>query len=345
MTSILINDDFKSQIFKNNRNEQKIIEVLIKFENNLKNLQKNITIDITENQTTRLPNLNLNFTNNNDYDNYEEDDGRKRNRRHKSTNSFKNSRSNSLIRSRTKSDPRNKFIQRFNDNDLQQSSIISSMSTNADLSEDEQINYYDESLNNQPNNDNNNKLNSPDPSSIMSSIKMNQSTSNRRLSNCSDRTLVVMPAESLMTENISHELSRSNLKLKVNDKHLNKYHLDLPSNHESDESDKGNNSEYVSDENQSDENNSDDEVLNLKEFDQDVNKINPLDPNNELISIEIKAKCYDDEENFNNYDQSPSLPENDPPNIVMVDLVNNQITNINNNDLSDDEVKDYSHII
>ncbi len=133
--------------YQYNKKEKKLIEILAKFENNLTQLQQNINIDIMDNRLTGLPNLNLNF-NNNEYDNYENNDAKTRTRRQKSTKLYKNSKSNSSTRSRTKSDPRSKFIQTFNDSDdLQQSTIASSISTNADLSEDEQTNYYDESLN------------------------------------------------------------------------------------------------------------------------------------------------------------------------------------------------------
>jgi hypothetical protein len=345
MTSILINEDLKSSHYKNKKNEQKLVDILIKFEHNLKKLQQNINIDIMENQIIRLPNLNLNFTNNNDYDNYEENDDKKKNRRNKSTNSYKNSKTNSTIRSRTKSDPRSKLIQRFNDNDLQQSSIISSMSTNADLSEDEQINYYDDdNLNNQQNNIM--PLTSLDPSSsLKNSIKTRPSTSNRRFSNCSDRTLILMPAESIITENINLNLDQSPSSVSTkgnNDKHFNQYNKSLPYQHnESEESDKGDNSEYISDENPSDEEiNSDEELYDLKHA-HDVKKINNLKSNDELISIKIKPKCFDDEDNSNNFERPPSLPKNDPPNNLMLDLLNNQANNTNN-DLSDDEVKEYN---
>ncbi len=341
MTNILINDDMKLSNYKNNKNELKLLELVIKLEKNFKNLQQNINIDIMDNQIARLPNLNLNFTNHNEYDNYEEDNDKKRNRRHKSTKSYKNSRSNSFIRSRTKSDPRSKFIQTFNDSDLQQSTITSSMSTNADLSEDEQINYYDDSLNNQQNNDNNITLTSLNSSSsVKSPIKVEPTTSNRRSSNSSDRTLVVMPTESIITENINlitdHSLPSYS---KVNgDKDFNQYNANSPyQNNESEESDKEN-SEYISDENQSDEDsNSDDEVYDMKDK-QDDKEINILEPNDELISIKIKTKTCGDEESLNNFERPPSLPKNDPPDL-MLDLINNQV---NNNDLSDDEVKEYN---
>ncbi len=130
-----------------------------------------------DNQVVRLPNLNLNFNSNgviihneeeedeldeeddDQEEDYEEDEDeededfvgqtttrRANNHRPKSSSRAKSS---SFKSGRTKSNGSStKFNEQFNDSgDLHQSSIISSMSTNpelGDLSEDEQINYYND---------------------------------------------------------------------------------------------------------------------------------------------------------------------------------------------------------
>jgi len=141
-----------------------------------------------------------------------------------------------------------------------------------------------------------------------------------------------------MTENIDNSLPSYTNKV-INGRLFNQYNVNMIyQQNEFEESDKEENSEYISDENQSGgDSGSDDEVYD-KKGKQDDKKTNILENKDELISIKIKTESSVDNANLNNFEHPPSSsPKNDPPYLMQV-LINNQA---NNNDLSYDEVKEY----
>lgn len=115
--------------------------------------------------------------------------------------SMNRSNSSSNVRGRSKAQPGH-YIDAYNNSELVSSSIISS-STNADLSEDEQINYYDENVNFNLNANGNDDC-------ILPLNETNLDNSNRSLSTSSDQTLIPMPTNPLISEtvNVNYKLNK-----------------------------------------------------------------------------------------------------------------------------------------
>jgi len=327
------------------KNETKLVETCFDLENNLNKLYTTTSMYDSHKEMIgmdRLPNLQLStYSNTNHHMNKKEE-----------TN--KPSLNTNMRR------PRNFTIESFTNSELVSSSVISTSNT-ADLSEDEQINYYEDE-------------NASQNENVMNHNHGTSPKKTRCLSNSSDGTLIVLPTNSTITETVNfNAMSLKSPVLQVKLKDLINIDADDEGEHHDKEDDEHENED--DEDNHNDSEDEEEEEDNQEDNDDDGDdEEDDENYENNLITIQYggsNSEAHHDEEH--NYEKI--LPKEDevigirspsPRKIKTNTSINNLITETKidlglaklqsipqhpesslsidtnvQNDLSDDEVKDY----
>ena len=335
------------------KNETKLVQTCFNLESNLNKLHKNTNATLYDNQKEmgmdRLPHLQLSTYSNTN--------------QHVNKHALNSNNNNNNINPRR---PRNFTIESFTNSELVSSSVISTSNT-ADLSEDEQINYCE---------DENANLNE----NLMGQSESASPKKTRGQSNSSDGTLIVLPTNSTITETVNfNAMSLKSPVIQVKLKDLINIDADDEDEHHHEKEDEDENeNEENHQNNDSEEEEEDEEEDDVHENENEEGDDEEDDENyeNNLITIQYGGPLSSNHEEESSYekilpkeDESKAFTERIPsPRKIKVNAsINDNLiseakvdlglakiqsipqhpesslsidTNVQN-DLSDDEVKDY----